>query len=194
MTMRAIVSGVCGEEWQEIAAITWPRMFEYAKRHNAAFIPAMLHPRGRPASWSKLWCIASAFVDFDEVLWLDADVLIADYSESIFDDFLPESDTAMVRCQKPVHFNAGVWLLRRTMIPVLVDAAMLDEYVHHPWWEQAAIHACLEAYGDEIKAQEIDSRWNAYPGEMPQGPRFLHACGMHGPGEQLSQIRKWASE
>lgn len=192
--MRAIVSGFAGDEWGKVAEVTWPRMLDYAGRHGVVFLPAVLAKRSRPLPWSKLWCIASAFIDFDEVLWLDADVLIVDPSTSIFDEFAAEADTAMVRHPVPSHLNTGVWLLRRRMNPILVDAAMRDEYVHHPWWEQAAIHACLDAYGDRIKVQEIGPEWNACRDIMPESPRFLHACGMHGPGEQLDQIRKWAAE
>jgi hypothetical protein len=140
--MRAIVSAHTSGEWSEISRITWPRFSEYASRHGATFYGEVIGPTYRPPAWSKLTSIAKAFVEADEVLWLDTDVLIIDGRQSIFDevtDGLAWQSAVPHTCeQRGRHFNTGVWLLRRAMIPELVIAAMQDDCISHPWWEQAA--------------------------------------------------------
>lgn len=188
---RAIVSAAT-QGWSAITEITWPTMSRYASTHGVQFFGSTLPDKSlRPSPWGKLAVIAGALGEYDEVLWLDADVFIADHSKSIFDEFGQSSGTAMVRHPNPDHWNTGVWLLRRTMIKSLVLAAMRDEFIHHPWWEQAAVHAVLEE--EDIAVQEIGLEWNSCHGAMAKSPRFLHACGVHGVELQIAVIRGWAA-
>lgn len=189
---RAIVSAATAEGWSEITAITWPVMARYASTHGVPFYGSTLGGGTlRPSPWGKLAVIADALSDYEEVLWLDADVFIADHSKSIFDEFEQPFDTAMVMHASPDHWNTGVWLLRRSMIKTLVLAGMRDEFIHHPWWEQAAVHAVLAE--ENVRVQTIGLEWNSFPGMMANSPRFLHACGLHEDGSQLSAIKGWAS-
>jgi len=193
---RAVVSGHCGrEEWAEIASVTWPLMRSYAQRHGLGFHEYVYNTQaGRPASWKKLICIAAAMVHADEVLWLDADVVVVDQSLSIFDAVsLGECIQAMCRLTDTngvEHHNAGVWVLRREMLPFLMTAAMDDSCIHHPWWEQQAIRNLI----DHIPTLDLPHEWNVWAGTDPSVvPRFRHACGLHGPGQQLEAVRRWAS-
>lgn len=194
---RAVVSSAVGEEWLEIASITWPRMRGYAHRHGADFIsgsPDAHH--SRPVPWLKLPFIASALADYDEVLWLDADVYVQRDDRSIFEAASGDSSShAMCRQFCPSfgeHFNTGVWLCRLPLIPAIVTAAMEDDCIHHPWWEQAAIARQLWRY----PAFPLGEEWNHWIGspQMPTPPMFRHACGLHGKGEQLAKIKEWASQ
>lgn len=188
---RAIVSAAT-DGWSEITRITWPAMGRYASSHGAVFCGSALDGRAlRPSPWGKLAVIAGALSDYDEVLWLDADVLIVDHSKSIFGEFEQQAETAMAMHPNPEHWNTGVWLLRRPMIRALVLAGMRDEFIQHPWWEQAAVHAVIA--DEKIRVQAIGLEWNSCPVAMHESPRFLHACGLHGDGQQLRQIREWAS-
>lgn len=192
---RAIVSGHCGGEWADIASVTWPLMQSYAQRHGLEFHGCVYKSHGyRPASWKKLVSIASAMVHADEVLWLDADVVIVDQSLSIFDAIdLGECIQAMCRLSDysgVEHHNAGVWVLRREMLPFLMTAAMDDSCIHHPWWEQQAIRNLI----DHIPTIDLPHEWNVWTGADPSVvPRFRHACGLHGPGQQLEAVKRWAS-
>lgn len=180
-------------------------MDSFARRHGHGFLPIQFRgPFGRPPAWLKLTAIARAFESTDEVLWIDADVLIVDQSQDIE---VPQNYwQAMVEH----HFeegrvpNTGVWLLRRPTIGALMSAAMNDRLVSHRWWEQAAV---IEQMGYSVNssycARERESdlfdntmflpeEWNAWAGSEPSiRPRFRHACGLHDPVERLSVIKGW---
>jgi hypothetical protein len=67
-----------------------------------------------------------------------------------------------------------VFLVRRGFLPVLVNAAMQDDLVHHKWWEQAAINRLAS-----FRIFQLPEEWNAWRGTSPDvHPRFRHACGM----------------
>lgn len=204
---RAIVTSHEGEEFERIAAITLPRIAAYAERHGLDHIevepPAFIR---RPPSWKKLVAICEAFVDHDEVLWLDTDVVIVDGAENIFDAVPAGAAHAMVR-----HFtnegdvpNAGVWLLRRPMLSVLASIAMVDAVVHHRWWEQAALLAlmgfveadglCTHSLDTPLYADTawLDESWNVWRGSPGDtAVRFRHACGLAGE-DRIKAIEGWA--
>lgn len=190
---RAITSYASGPEYLRIAATTWPRMAVYADTHGASWLPCLDVPLHRPASWVKLICIAKALADHDEVLWLDVDVVVREFGESIFDEVPSQYYQAFV-----VHNfmggrvpNAGIWLCRRAMLPYLVEAAMQDDLVNHRWWEQAALHRLLGMEDDgnschltkpthlAFKSKVLSESWN-HVGCSPEGiPRkFVHGAGM----------------
>lgn len=205
---RAIVTSHEGEEFRSIAAITMPLIAAYAQRHGVAHIeiepPQFIN---RPSSWKKLVAICEGFVDSDEVLWIDSDVVVVDGSDNIFDAVPAGAAHAMVR-----HFtnegdvpNAGVWLLRRPMLSVLASVAMVDAVVHHRWWEQAAILAlmgfteadglCTHTLATPLYADTawLDESWNVWRGSPDDtAVRFRHACGLAGEA-RIGAIKEWAS-
>lgn len=205
---RVVITGHEGAEFEQLAAVTSPLMDAYARRHGAAFVeyqlPAIIK---RPSSWKKLIAIAVGFQEHDEVLWLDADVVIVDPTENVFDGVADDADHAMVRHQTSEGDvpNAGVWLLRRPMLPIIVAAAMMDDAVHHRWWEQAAILS-LMGFSDSTgrcrhvnsthlyeKTHWIDESWNTWVGSPATvSPKFRHACGIGG-DRRLALIKEWAN-
>ena len=203
---RAIVSSCGGDRvWDEISSVTWPRMRSFATKHGHSFCSSPL-PAGiqRPPSWLKLVRIAEALRDYDEVLWLDADVVVVDES---MDMIVPQSF-----CQAVVehHFgegdvpNSGVWLVRRAMLGSLMEIAMSDIHTTHKWWEQAALiekmgycprsTPCRRVRDSELLEETffLGEEWNCWTGS-PQSvrPRFMHACGLTG-YQRLDVIRRWA--
>lgn len=190
---RVVATGHIGGEYGEIAAITYPLMEKYASLHGCEFTSQPLVQRGsRAASWLKLERIASCLVDCDEVLWLDADVVIADSSRSIFQSFTPGSLQAVadVTATPERHLNFGVWALRRPMLPYLVAAAMSDEFTNHSWWEQAAmIHLTKLHY---IPTCVLGEEWNSWIGTPSHiTPKFYHGCGLQS-HERIAKIKEWA--
>ena len=192
--MGTIVTGWCGDEWREIASLTVPRMKNYAGRHGYDFeVYEFTGEITRAASWKKLLAIASEFEIADEVLWLDADVLIVDGSEDIAFDFQPGMSQAMVRHSSPEGDvpNAGVWFLDRRMLGTLMACAMDDRFVNHKWWEQAAI-LCRMGFEERdgmchhktptplYRATHwLDESWNVWKGSPATvRPKFVHACGV----------------
>ncbi len=192
MTRRAVLSGHVGDRWSEIAAITYPRMARYASSVGATFLPYVGErvPSGRHPAWMKLVYVADALIEHDEVLWLDADVLVVDSDAgSVFDEVPDWAHHAMCLHPDPIHPNTGVWVVRRPMLPAIVQAAMQDDCIEHKWWEQAAIIKVMQS--ERIPTAVLGDEWNAWSGSPSDlKPKFRHACGMP---DQLAAIREWAA-
>jgi len=187
---RAIVSGVSGDEWIELAGTTWPRMAAYAESVGATWLGLPLDFCKRPKAWGKLVLIAEALVDHDEVLWLDADVSTSLATKDIFRHFPPGPAVAMCRIGEPcriVHLNSGVMIVRRSFLPWLVRASMEDDCILHPWWEQEAINR-FDRDG-LISVHELSEEWNFWEGSSASvKPQFLHACGIREQSKRLSWL------
>jgi len=186
--VRAIISGISGDGWQEIADLTWPAMAEYARRHNVAFTP--YYGRGdfsRPASWRKLIYIADCFAVADEVLWLDADVAVVDHLVNVFDEVPADAHVAMAYLAG-THWNCGVWLLRRPSLPMIMRAAMHDHCITHPWWEQQAVNEIIANHG--VTPHRLGEEWNTWTGSSGVTPRFFHACGVTDRPSRLSLLKR----
>jgi hypothetical protein len=190
---RCLVSFGVGEgaAWREFAL---PPMQAYAKRHGyETCFDAM--PELSPPSWGKVPLLLRLLESHDAVLWLDADVMVMDWSEDIADycgliglvahrvepmhaqGMAPEPDGL---CRVP---NCGVWFLSREAAPLLTF--MLRKYErfrNHPWWEQAALIESLE--GDDVWRTRhttwLDPGWNRHPFDRQpcDRVRFYHATAI----------------
>jgi hypothetical protein len=204
--MAAIVTGYCGDEWRDIAAITTPLMQKYAAQYGHSFTAYRYERPQRPPSWQKLLAISAQLENSDEVLWLDTDVVIVDGTVDIFNDIPAGKRQAMVRhatTEGDVP-NAGVWYVSRPMLGTLMACAMDDKFLHHKWWEQAALLSRMGFVEDggicrhdmDTSLYEdthwLDESWNVWRGSPSTiQPRFKHACGVtHG---RLKYIRGLAN-
>ena len=187
---RAIVSGASGKEWLELASVTWPRMANYADAVEADFVGLPLNFCKRPKPWGKLALIAEALVDHDEILWLDADVSTHLATKDIFQQVPAGFPAAMCRLADKngsVHFNSGVLLARRSLLPWLVRAAMEDDCIHRPWWEQEAINRFER--DSLLSIHELPEEWNFWEGSSALiRPQFFHACGIREQSKRLSWL------
>lgn len=185
---RIIASGYSGNGWKEIADLTWPAMRSYGRVFGIPFAAYVGRGDfGRPASWRKLIYIADCFATADEVLWLDADVAIVDSTKNIFDEFPRDTAQGMARHPNPDHWNMGVWLIRRQMLPVLMEAAMQDHCIHDNWWEQRAMNELTARFN--IPTRALGEEWNCWVGSPADvSPRFRHACG---PIDKVSLLKEW---
>jgi hypothetical protein len=189
----AIVTGYCGDEWRDIAAITTPLMEKYASRHGHSFIAYEYGQTQRPPSWQKLLALASELETRDDVLWLDTDVVIVDGTADIFKEIPAGKKQAIVRhtTNEGDVPNAGVWYVNRSMCGTLMSCAMDDRFLHHRWWEQAAMLArmgfeetsgiCKHVTSTPLYlgTHWLNESWNVWRGSAPSiRPRFAHACGV----------------
>ena len=192
---RAVVSMAFGPYWHSIADVSWPSQQRYADSVSADFVFARNIPphHSHPAPWAKLTIIADALSEYDEILWLDADVVAVGFGRSVFDESPASASISAVLLEdepgsSTYHFNTGVIVARRSAISSIVMAALQDDLRDHRWWEQAAlIRVC-----DNIHS--LDAAWNVWTGVEGKvsDPVFMHACGLHGPGEQLAKVKEWA--
>lgn len=202
--MTKIITASEGEEYEAVRAITWPRLALYAQMHGMDFSAyEMPEAIRRASSWKKLVTICRGLAESESVLWVDADVFVLNFNEDIAAGIPDDAWQAMVRHSSPDGDlpNAGVWFLRRPMLPLLMTAAMSDEFLAHPWWEQAAIHLLMgfESRGGlVVHATETElyrhTHWLPETFNVcmysPPGIRqnWLHACGVP---NRLRQIEEW---
>jgi hypothetical protein len=111
---RLIVTGWCGLAHGATAALTLDPMFRYSQRHGCDLDCINLASSAAPPSWLKVPTLAIALQEYDEVLWLDCDVVVSRSQESIFDELPADVWQGMVVHQTECGQvpNCGVWLVR----------------------------------------------------------------------------------
>lgn len=189
---KALVTFAVGDH-RQMLELSLPGFIDYAHRHDYevwAFPPRIV---GRPASWLKVAALLDALNHHEEALWLDCDVVIVDGSVDLADEVPEPAEQALVRHhtldgEVP---NAGVWFVRQSMRPALKRIWLMDRYLDHCWWEQAAV---LDLLGytpnrrpvELVEPSELYWRthwlgleWNSHEQADPHpAPRFAHAtCG-----------------
>jgi hypothetical protein len=202
-----ILTGWSGATHTAMAKHTAPLMEAYAQRHGHDFISLSLIG-DRPASWQKLPAIYASLKAYDAVCWLDADVVITWPGADIIAELQPGTCQAVVEhlteCGRVP--NCGVWVVSRDMMPTLRQAwADGSAFVHHPWWEQAAIMQLMGYAVEPGPHGKLDSptrlyeqttflrpEWNHHPGDInrPDTPYFFHVTQYD---DRLSTIARLAA-
>lgn len=204
-----LMTGWRGTDFAKMAAHTLPLMDSYAQRHGLECHCVNLASRQAAPSWMKVPNIGAALNDYDRVLWIDADVVIVDSSENIFDWLEADAWQAVVEHETECGLvpNCGVWLVTREMIPWLEFAweKMREAFADHPWWEQAAVmtmmgyditltdgwpHSTLKAATElRDRTQFLPPRWNDHPADRhrPGKPAFVHVTQY---ADRLGEIRR----
>lgn len=133
-----IVTGSTGPAFDDMLALNLPVMFAYARKHNLELAVARLQG-DRPPSWIKVDALQRALRSYKAAAWIDADVVITNGVENIFDAVPADKWHAVVQHATECGSvpNCGVWVCRPQMIPFLQKARARTRYIHHPWWEQA---------------------------------------------------------
>lgn len=199
MTKALVTIGVGGH--RELLDIALPSFYEFADRHDYVLVEPVLES-DRPPSWWKIPALISILQEFDEALWVGADVVIVDPTEDLD---VPEGKWhALVEHHTgDGHVpNCDVWFVRRPMIPWLEKAWGLTHRINHGWWEQAAIMDLLGYKVDRpagrVQTTELlehtcwlDHGWNVHAWDTPgpEHPRFMHAT-MH--PDRAAVMREWA--
>lgn len=193
--MRRVLTSFGFGDHARFLEISLPTLWRYANAHGYdLFVPAS-PPEGcdRPASWAKIPLLSTLFArGYEEVLWIDADVVVRRFGRDIADDCT----------EKPFHMvvhettdgsvpNCGVWFVRSSA------AAILDQVWQRTgsrrdagWWEQAAVISVLGGDPDAEKVSVPDGPlWGSLPYEwnphvwdargIPAASRFFHATMLH---------------
>ena len=190
--MRSLIlTGWSGELHAEMARHTAPLMAAYARRHGHDFRTVRLHGE-RPASWNKLPALHAALGKYDVVCWLDVDVVITWPGADIIDELRAGTCQAVVEhltdCGRVP--NCGAWVVSQEIKPTL-EQAWIDgsEFLHHPWWEQAAIMRLMGYVVEPGPHGKLDSPttlyeqttflppvWNHHRSDInkPDKPYFVH--------------------
>jgi glycosyltransferase involved in cell wall biosynthesis len=185
----------------ELLALAREPFQAYAARHGWAYVEGAGAADGRPDSWRRIALLRELGEQYDAVLWLAPDVLIADHRTDVAGELRDDAVLALAEREATTDGgggpgaripDTGVLLLRGGD----ESARLLDwiwnatEYIDHPRAEQAAL---LDVLGWDVEAlrarrrtwaaqrtQTLDARWNATP--RTAGARFL---GGHDAGQPL---------
>lgn len=198
---RTIVTLAIGAH-VELLNIAMPTFERFADRHGYDIVVAELDSP-RPASWHKIPALLAALDDYEEALWIDADVVIVDDTEDLnVPKFKWQALVAHHTGDGEVP-NCGVWLVRQPMRPWLERIWKMTGYLNHPWWEQAAVCELLGYRGSPLQLMDpgelvartafLGKEWNPHKNDSEEidHPRFRHAT-MH--PDRASVMRQWADE
>lgn len=167
-------------------------LVRYARRYNFDVVHSSGAPCERPFSWHKLLLIQELFAKgYEWVLWVDADAIIVDFDKNIMDQVEPDKDLYLVRhpYQGKLIPNAGIFLIRNSewSRDLLARMWALEQYIKHPWWENAAllhllwpeefgyrdIHNPLGAELDTSKVSWLPENWNYLPRQTKGDPPII---------------------
>lgn len=201
--MKAIATFGTGYH-QQLLEVSLPAMRRFAERHGyEVFVGDPLVDGTRPVSWYKIPMLLDLLLRYDEVLWLDADVVIVDGTADF--DIPADCLQAMVFHHTPDGEvpNCGVWLMRKGIEPMLKEAWKQTDLIWAAWWEQSAILR-LMGYAESArpckleqptewyrKTYRLGNEWNSHPWDEHPQPKIRHATMYK---DRLETMRQWARE
>lgn len=193
--MRRVLTTFGFGEHSLLLGISLPTFSRYAAAHGYDLFAPSSPPAGfdRPPSWAKVPLISSLLaVGYDEVLWLDADVVVRRFDRDIAADCGPEPmHMAVHETNDGSVPNCGVWFVRTGAEEFLSQVwNRTGSRREGGWWEQAAVIACLGGDPDAEKVSvpsgpawgQLPYEWNPHVLDargIPDGSRFFHATMMH---------------
>lgn len=195
MNTKVLASFGFGSQ-QQLLRITIPSFLKYAQSHGYdMFVPSedffSDETKARHYSWWKIELITKLFEKYERILWLDADVVVCDFSKDIMDDLQSDSHVGMVVHKVPIGYvpNCGVWTLDKKCLAWFHE---LWQYNNLPrsdgWWEQdAMLHKLgIDSGSNNIQLPssypipwtQLEYSWNPHAHDergIPKGIRFFHA-------------------
>lgn len=204
---KAIVTFGVGPH-EELLSIALPSFKAFADLHGYDLLVVDGIEPKKPAAWYKTVVILEALKEYEEVLWLGADLVIVN---GINDISVPDGAwQAMV-----FHHtgdgevpNTEVWYNRREMIPTLEQMWEMSDNVgwaNAPWWEQSALMH-LMGYNECVRptylkektevynhTHVLDSNWNVHRWDKPEPkhPLIQHATMWP---DRAAIMREWADQ
>jgi hypothetical protein len=202
---------------EALLEISRPTFAAYAQRHGYELITSTESGAERPPAWAKVPMVREALGSYELVLWIDADAVIVDGSRDIADELEPGATLALVRHGERQVPNTGVMLWRAGDVARdLLDRTWnATRFIHHPWWENAAL---LDVLGYQLPGalepglrgrlhrrrpfrlarpspflaatQFLGLEWNSVYLDRAAAPRIVHCVGV--PVEQRARDMKAA--
>lgn len=169
----------CDSNFFELSDISGPTVREFCHKNGYGFSEILIDNFSRPPAWFKIQLILRELGgDYDYLVWIDSDAAILKNDFNIFEN---------IDSNKLIHFgsdfngiNSGFFIVKDCgfSLQFFTEAWGMTEYLHHIWWEQAAIIDLYEKnYLDCQKKIEIldQSIFNSYPMEF-----FARHKGVYG--------------
>jgi len=186
--MKVLTTFAFGDQ-SDLLDISLPTFRRYASLHNYhLYIPPSQPLFERPWAWAKIPLLISLLSVYDTVLWLDADIVVMDYTKDILDDCSDAPINLVVHYTEEGEIpNTGVFIARRSAIPIFEKMWDLNNFRKTDgWWEQAAFISVAGGDPDAVPTSTPPSdMWSSLPYEwnpirhdfrsIPDNPRFFHA-------------------
>ena len=160
-----------------VARQSVPTHAAYAARHGYSQVVI----RGgfdcaRPSPWSKLMFLRQQLTHHELVLWLDADAAVT--GDADLSALAPDGLAVLTAAADANGVNAGVMLWRScpAAFHLLDRLWACEDLVHHPWWDNAALHR-LHAESPHLFRLVEKRRLNSYGNDWEPGDFVLHAAG-----------------
>lgn len=185
-------------DFADIGAFAAASLHLYGARHGHSVHAECRPAGGRPPAWRKIELLRSLLDRGHEaVLWVDAEAVILRTDADIAAELRPGKDLYLVQHRTPQFPgqavpNTGVMLVRDSAWTRSLLARIWErtEYLHHPWWENAALIAIM-GYGSLLgdvphspnsavmaRIGFLDEAWNAIPGISGcENPIICHYAG-----------------
>jgi hypothetical protein len=193
--MTATLLTIASGSYEALLPLMLPTFAEYARLHGYELVvETEVRDATRPVAWSKIPAIREAFQTSDEVLWIDADALIVDFSRDLRAEVDPKTDLAWVvhRDNGYATPNAGVMLMRRSdaMLEFLDAVYEQVDLIDHRWWENGAMirllgfhHPFVPTLDSAAPAltplvtQQLDPKWNSMRQTYSESVAIRHFGG-----------------
>lgn len=192
--MRRVLTSFGFGEHSRFLGISLPTFHRFAAAHGYdLFVPqeGFFEDTSRPHSWWKVELLTRLIdAGYDELLWLDADVVIRRFDADIVCDDKPLHMVVHETVDGSVP-NCGVWFVRSSAKAFLSQVwSRAGSRRENGWWEQAAVIDCLGGDSNAEKVAVPDGpMWGQLPYEwnphaldargVPGDSRFFHATMLH---------------
>lgn len=138
------------KNFEKIGNLSVIGMKKYAKKYGFDFKIYNEIKSNRPPAWNKILIAQKLLEDkkkYDFVYWIDSDTLFFRFDEDIRKEIEPDKDFYLVKTDY-LGFDiplTGAFLIRNSewSKKFLKDVWNLKKYLHHNWWENAAVDELL---------------------------------------------------
>lgn len=118
--MKKVLTSFGFGSQSKLLNISIPTLLKYSQIHDYdLFIPNEVFfsaaTKERHYSWWKIELISKLFNNYDNILWIDADVVVCNFDTDIFSEMDQDSHVGMVVHKTNIGYvpNCGVWTLNK---------------------------------------------------------------------------------
>lgn len=160
----------------------------FAERYGYELVIGDGDSAGRPPAWAKVLLLQRLIEQYEEVLWLDSDLVVLDASEDIARHVATDDFQALVGEGR--NLNTGVWFMRSSPEAKQFLRAVWDstQYIEHQIWENAAVMALL-GWDPDTAADGAPTPWSEKTTTLP----YTWNSVVFALGLRASRIRHYAA-
>jgi hypothetical protein len=207
---KAIVTFGVGTH-AELLDISRPSFQAFAARHGYDYYEAQQVGHKRPPAWYKVECLIELLSRYDMAIFFGCDLVVvdgrADFPHGNWDWWQELVIHNAPNCGRVP--NDDMWICKQAMIPWLEKVWDMEKYMHHGWWEQAALldlmgyehlqveqfPICLKDESSELfkHTRFLPGEWNVHIWDTPQPEyaRIQHATMWP---DRIGIMKQWAKQ